>query len=156
MNDLVFRAIYCDDIRVEVGGKLSLMGVYNGEAAFHSFPATLPKLCVQIHLLVKPEDRPRTNLTIKLLNGDIELASASLDPAILPSKPEPEDLDDFEAEQLRFGVGLTFVLSPLQIVGPMRLTLRADFDGQEIKGNGLNIRLMKDSERAATMGAHTY
>ena len=39
-------AIYCDDVRQEVGNKLSFMGIYNGEMYFNEFPSTLPKLSI--------------------------------------------------------------------------------------------------------------
>ena len=42
----LLSTIYCDDIRQEVGGKLSLMGVYNNVMYVQQFPVTLPKFWV--------------------------------------------------------------------------------------------------------------
>lgn len=49
--------LFCDDIRQEIGGKFSYIGVYGGGFMFiHGpFPVTLPKLCVAITLLQRRE-----------------------------------------------------------------------------------------------------
>lgn len=39
-------SLFCDDIRIEVGNKVSLMGIYNGEMFFEAFPSTAQKVCV--------------------------------------------------------------------------------------------------------------
>ena len=45
MNRQVFTT-FCDDIRQEIGGKLSYMGVYSSDLYVGGFPITLPKFCV--------------------------------------------------------------------------------------------------------------
>ena len=40
------HSLFCDDIRQEVGNKLSLMGIYNGSMVVPSFPYELPRLFV--------------------------------------------------------------------------------------------------------------
>lgn len=40
--------IVCDDVRVEVSGKETLVGVYNGVVVIPSFPATMAKLCFRL------------------------------------------------------------------------------------------------------------
>ena len=50
-------AIFCDDIRQEVGGKLSLMGVYHGEMIIGApAPLALPKLGVAICIISDVDD----------------------------------------------------------------------------------------------------
>ena len=47
--------VFCDDIRQEVGNKLSLMGVYFGDLYFPTpFPNSLPKLCASISYMERP------------------------------------------------------------------------------------------------------
>jgi Family of unknown function (DUF6941) len=36
--------IVCEDVRNEVGGKMSLMGIFHGDMALNDFPSTLPRL----------------------------------------------------------------------------------------------------------------
>lgn len=41
------HVVFCDDVRQEIDGKLTLVGVYNGNlTVFGGFPAVLPRLCV--------------------------------------------------------------------------------------------------------------
>lgn len=52
-------AVYCDDIRHEIGNKMSFMGIYNAEMYFNEFPSLLPKLSIvaycqtNVHKLIK-------------------------------------------------------------------------------------------------------
>ncbi len=53
MDTTIPRTIFpiiCDDIRQEVGGKTSLMGVYGDHIVLTKFPFTFPKLCFQVHM----------------------------------------------------------------------------------------------------------
>ena len=43
--------IVCDDARQEMGGKISLMGVYSGDLIVNKVPALLPTLSFVISLL---------------------------------------------------------------------------------------------------------
>lgn len=61
--------LFCDDIREEVGGKRSLMGVYSDELIVKKFPSTISKLCVFVKLLAKT-DNPITEFKIDLLKND--------------------------------------------------------------------------------------
>jgi hypothetical protein len=48
--------IFCDDIRQEVGGKISFVGVYSGTMFVHGeFPVTLPKFAFGISLMQRRE-----------------------------------------------------------------------------------------------------
>jgi hypothetical protein len=52
-------ALFCDDVRNEVGNKLSLMGVYGQDLLLREFPATLPKLCAVMLLDLPAGSRAR-------------------------------------------------------------------------------------------------
>lgn len=57
----------CDDIRQEVGNKISLIGIYPGNVMFMSIPSVIPKLCFH---LVFSQLRPGDNFEIQLLDPD--------------------------------------------------------------------------------------
>lgn len=60
--------LFCDDVRQEMGGKVSLVGVYNREMAFLPgtlFPVTLPKLGVHISWC-EPIDAKNNDLTFQV------------------------------------------------------------------------------------------
>lgn len=52
-------ALFCDDVRNEVGNKLSLMGVYGQDLLLREFPTTLPKLCAVMLLDLPAGSRAR-------------------------------------------------------------------------------------------------
>jgi len=43
-----FSTLLCDDIRQEMGGKLSFIGVYSKDIIFREIPTIYPKLCLGI------------------------------------------------------------------------------------------------------------
>jgi hypothetical protein len=54
--DIYGYTIFCDDVRQELGGKISFIGVYSGTMFVHGeFPLTLPKFGFGISLLQRRE-----------------------------------------------------------------------------------------------------
>src|ERR1700675_16626 len=54
--DIYGYTIFCDDIRQEIGGKFTYVGVYSGFMFIQpSFPVVLPKLCLAITFLQRRE-----------------------------------------------------------------------------------------------------
>ena len=57
-HNRVGHALFCDDIRFEVGNKLSFMGVYTTDIGVNStFPCVLAKLGLQATLITDVDDR---------------------------------------------------------------------------------------------------
>lgn len=47
--DVFGNAIFCDDIRTEIGGKLTFVGCYFNDMNFGAdFPITIPKFCIAV------------------------------------------------------------------------------------------------------------
>lgn len=65
--------IYCDDIRNEVGNKLTLVGCYGPDLIVEKIPATLPKLCVLAKVFT-PVDQPFERLTLRVFVGETMVA----------------------------------------------------------------------------------
>jgi hypothetical protein len=77
--------IFCDDIRAEVGGKLTYVGCYAGTMFAPTFPITLPKFCLGI---VYMQQNDKIVLPIKIwvfLPGDDE------DKPSIQAEGSPED-----------------------------------------------------------------
>lgn len=55
-SDRTFFSIVCDDIRHEVGDKVSLMGCYSGVMYVNAFPAALPKLGAYTRIVTDHDD----------------------------------------------------------------------------------------------------
>lgn len=62
-------SMVCDDIRLEVGNKLSFMGVYREVIFVADIPHLFPKLCFH---LVFDDVKTRDNVTIKFISPDDE------------------------------------------------------------------------------------
>lgn len=140
-------AIYCDDIRVEVGGKFSLMGVYQNEMVFPQFPALAPKFCARVTLRFPVEARPHESLKIQLFTGEALLGQMEVNQEQIQNSELPPPDPEIPQEERVLAVQTGFVFSPFQVEAPCRLRLRAYIDGLEIKGNGLKIRLPTLEER---------
>lgn len=71
-------AEFCDDIRLEVGNKYSLMGCYSSEVVLDTAPSLLPKLCCLISA-VTPKEKPFAELAIRAYLGEELLAEQVID-----------------------------------------------------------------------------
>lgn len=142
-------AVYCDDIRNEMGGKVSLMGVYQSDMVFPQFPVITSKFCARITLRFAVENRPKEALKIELFAGDNAIGAIEMDSQQIQTTELPPLDADIPAEDQYLALQAMLVFSPFQIEAPCRLRLRASVDGNEIKGNGLKIRLPSLEERAA-------
>jgi hypothetical protein len=67
------HCIFCDDLRYEVGNKISLMGMYSGDIVVPT-PTVLAKLCIIVWVITDIDDPP-TQLGVRVLGppGGIEL-----------------------------------------------------------------------------------
>src|SRR5260221_12068288 len=60
MNDRRAECVFCEDIRHEVGNKLSYMGVYRELMLVESFPVTIPNLVVVAWVSTNVDDKIET------------------------------------------------------------------------------------------------
>ena len=137
-------SVFCDDIRNEVGGKLSFIGCYNGVIFVPPrFPLVFPKLCVHFHI-VSPASMPYSSILARCyIPGRV--APFVEEPLEAPSLEEQRDL----AEQLEPGVPAprlivasgSFIFAPIEIREPGVIRMRAIIDGaeEEIKLGSLRV-----------------
>lgn len=132
--------IYCDDIRQEVGGKLSLMGVYNAVMYVPQFPATLPKLWIMATYVVA-HDEPPKSLRMRVFRNNEVLADLDAMPDYLqqlanarePVVPMPD------GSQRVINSSMHVCFSPLVLDGPCVLRVVAITDQGETRGLGLQV-----------------
>jgi|SRR5262249_50572451 len=137
--------IFCDDIRIEIGGKLTYVGVYQGGTMLvpGSFPATVPKLALGI-VYKQRHDKVVLPFTLWIfLPGD-----ADDKPSIIAEMPEDAARAAIEeakatAEKMTTEVFATlnsqFAITPLHIAQPGLLKVRAVRGDQLIGLGSLNI-----------------
>lgn len=149
------ETIFCDDIRQEIGGKLSLMGIYSGALFVPAFPATLPKLCLLVKVLT-PVDDPLRTLKLRVLRDDEVLQEISLNEEQLAAASDSsEDLTEEQQREERKQkkdehvqvTQLLLAFSPLQLDGPCLLKVRVQTDGaEEGELRGLSLRVGQQSQ----------
>jgi hypothetical protein len=143
----VIDAIYCDDIRLEIGNKRSLIGVYAGVLFVAAMPAMLPKLCVSVTVRT-PADKPFKQLLLKLMLDDTPVVQADFGDDLETQQARLDNIDDIPDESDRFYQLTTdFVLSPFQITEPGFLRVRAETEDGVLKGPALRLMV---AEQPAT------
>lgn len=143
------NAIYCDDIRNEIGGKLSFMGVYGTDMIIPNFPAAIGKLCVYVSIKFPFAEHPKEKIYIAISEGDKILSEMRLEKENLEkSQPPPPDKNTPPKDQSWiFDIG--FTISPLNLSGPTQLNIVAELDGKTLHGNQMKIRLPTPEEKTA-------
>lgn len=148
MEDVTVSATYCDDIRNEVGGKISYMGVYNSDLLLSEFPAQLAKLCIQV-LIQFPIETTASNITVKVTKNGESLAEIPLPEGQLQAMRQvvlAADVDS-DLENRKLGCQLSLQFPSLPLAEPGAIRLLALVDGVEFKGNALRIRLPTAAEK---------
>ncbi len=153
MDHPSISAIYCDDIRNELGGKLSFIGVYSAEMQLPTFPVTLPKFCVFVSIKLAIDQYPKEYVRVRLFDGENVIASLDIDqqnlekskPSVLGSDQSVNQGSTPDEQSIILSVG--FTLAPLLLQSPTSLKVRATIDDEEFKGNSLKIRLANEQEQ---------
>jgi hypothetical protein len=134
-----FSCIYCDDVRSEVGGKLSLMGIYNGSILFHEFPATVTVLTV-VMTLAYPIDEPIETLKFELTDDDgIEFSIESTKEELEDQRKHLLENVDEDAEFIK----TTTIIRMPNVVFNKKTVIRSmvTVNGDPIRGDGLIVKL---------------
>jgi hypothetical protein len=118
MSPRHLEVTYCDDVRMEQGNKLSLMGIYSGDLHV-SGPTVLPKLCIIVKAVTDIQE-PFESLVVRVLQGDDEVELISTGPVVIPA-----DFPNAPAGQMTMVAQLAFLLTPYQIDTETVLRIRA-------------------------------
>ncbi|TPQ24916.1 hypothetical protein [Methylomonas koyamae] len=107
MTDRYLHAIWCDDIRLEVGNKPSFMGVYIGGMQIPAAPFVLSKLCCQLWATT-PIDKPfrKADIKISFDNGTVVGNMVMDDPA---EAIESLDAASVEARTFIMNIGMNII-----------------------------------------------
>ncbi len=133
---------FCDDIRLEVTGKRTMVGVYNGQLLLAGdLPAAIPQICALIDLRLEPTLEPFT-VIIKVLKSDMDeplfLFEAEFDPSQSP--PIEIQMAAEDPDALRFvNLGVTAQMQNVIITGPCALKVRAYIGLDEFRLGALQI-----------------
>jgi hypothetical protein len=130
------HAVYCDDIRQEVGNKTSLIGLYSGQLSTSEFPCALPKLCIVISVST-PKDEMFGSLSLAGTYCDVEIFKMEMDKeqiqAVIDQTPKLQEVGKF------FMVQVMAILSPFHLEKPGMLRLNLMVDGEKLHCAGLEV-----------------
>jgi hypothetical protein len=131
--------IFCDDVRHELGGKITLVGVYRSEMLVHGkLPIVLPKLGIAI-LLQTPVEGPFQRLKLMIyMPGDDEKAPSFSGELELAQQQAPSDVS--EADDHWLAVNSEIVLSSVKIKQEGYIRVLAVADGEPIRIGALRVR----------------
>jgi hypothetical protein len=133
------QTIFCDDIRHETSGKLTLVGMYSDSLFVSQWPATLPRLCLVARLISSLKAPPRsvrlrvyqgTNLIQEVMAQEADLA------AMLRNVPIYESAGSSDRVQV---VQFLVEFAPFQINGPCLLRVHAETEDGLHEGASLSI-----------------
>lgn len=137
-------SIFCDDIRNEVGGKLSFIGCYNAVMFVTDvFPFTLPKFCIHLHVVTPAHEPFKLIVARCYAPGHREpIASERIEP---PAQAEQsrlvEEIGHVPAVPKFIVAAASLVFAPLKIDEPGLISVRALVDdaADELKIGSLRV-----------------
>lgn len=135
---------FCDDIRHEVTGKITLVGTYHGQLdVMGKAPVVLGQLCVLIDFRFTPDSLPMSPKILVFRSDEIEpIFSVE---SHIPATEETlfEDILDIEGGSIRFHQMIVPVqLQGLAVNESFRLKVRAFVGDDEIRLGSLKVELV--------------
>lgn len=130
-------ATFCDDVRQELGNKLSLMGVYGPDLIVQSFPTTLAKLCCLFNLRIPIEQSPRKKIVFRLQRDEEVIFQAELTP---PTEGAAKELARRTEDTSLLWMSFVAQLTNFEVAEPAVLRARAIIDEQEVRGGILRLQ----------------
>jgi hypothetical protein len=142
-------SLFCDDIRSELGGKLSVMGIYQTDMVFPQniiFPFIYPKFCILIKYY-EVQNVFTDDLTIRVfLPGDVkDLPSINLPLSSLNRNTSPPYPLEDDQERI-FNVTFPLTLIPFPIKQEGFVKVRVECGGVIINLGSLMIRKAREDE----------
>lgn len=125
--------LFCDDLRQEVGGKLSAMGIYHGFMGIHGAEAVLPKL-VAWSVLTFAGPWSSDDVLLQLLDGDQVLTEAHL--VMEPPQTPP---DATPAQDSHTVLNVPLEIAPFAARAGMALRVRIRAEGLDYQSDVLRI-----------------
>lgn len=127
--------IFCDDVRHEVNGKVSLIGTFQNQLFVAAFPTVLPKLCI-LATVTTSVDNLFKNLQLKATYNENVIAEFNLSESdLVQASNNVLSTGDHKF----FSINGEFILSPLAIDKPGKLVVSVVADGEEINCPALSI-----------------
>ena len=147
-------SIFCDDIRNEVGGKMSFIGCYNGIIFVPpTFPLVIPRFCIHLQIF-SPAQNPYTSIVARCYAPSLETPIFEM-PVETPDYEKQqallEGLDESPSAPLYIVTATSLIFTPLRISEPGLLRVRAmiDDEDEELRLGSLRIETHREQPSIA-------
>lgn len=139
-------SIFADDFRQEIGGKVSLMGIYQIDMLFkNEFPIIIPKFVIFVkYLEVKDTFSDDLNLIVTAPWSENPIVDIKLPRGDLDFK-ESYPNDDADSERL-YNITMPIVLSPFNVSSEGFVKVRMKCGQTTTRLGRLMIRKVKEGE----------
>jgi hypothetical protein len=148
-------SIFCDDMRQELFGKYSLLGIYHADIVIpEGLPALLPKFVIVVRYFETPGEMStdlNININVPWKEGSIATQSIKREDMVWsPNRDFQYGSDDSEPV---FTLLMPFVFSPFVIEEPGRIRVRGTLGNEVIKLGSLYIRKVIPGEMPENPGS---
>ena len=142
----IAHAVFCDDIRVEVGGKYSLMGIYSRELVLPVRPPVLlPKLGVVVWLVCDIDDPPASATVAVLAQpGGVHLFRETID---IVSGDRPDD------GSMKMSYSIRFSISPVKILSVGVIEVIVETELGALRASRLEVKVDEAALEAVKIGS---
>jgi len=132
------HTLFCDDVRYESNGKVTLVGAYQGGLNIQGHtPVTLARICIMITAQT-PSDRPFQKLIFRVVKDDEVLQEV-----VMPDETFAQEPMKLSSRKANFHtLSLFMELHSLQIDGNCTLRIKADTEEGELWAAGLEVNLI--------------
>jgi hypothetical protein len=135
---------FCDDIRFEQLGKLSLIGCYGSDLiVFSELPVVLPKLCFFVQLRFPPVSIQSVKIKILIYfpgdEDDSPTFSQDLPPIPDDLKMKPKELPSDKDLVRQMSVNHNILISPLMLKQEGFIKVRVNINDQILRAGALKI-----------------
>lgn len=140
MTDRYVHALWCDDIRQEIGNKPSFMGAYIGGLTVPSLPAILPRLSVYVWATT-PFEHPFKKAVVKITRDDGFLVAQLDANNIEQDMSKSPNYEDAKNMVLMFGMNLGGVELPDNC---KYFSISVETESESLEGPKLRITVNPD------------
>lgn len=138
---------FCDDIRQELFGKVTLVGIYSGELSIAGTPpVTLPKFVIFAHYFERPEDGAvPLQLRVYLPGDPDDEPTTRID---IPARNHHTP-DYLRGEDVRASMHFAHAFTPLVVTQPGAIRVRMQRGEDIVRLGSLHVRFINADEAAA-------
>lgn len=135
-----FNVFYCEDVRLEITGQTTIIGIFNADVNAPSFPISLPKFCVFVEIETPVDDLLQSlRVLVQADSGEV-LVDQVFPGEVLAQQSEIASTLNFDGlDEKTLSFRTQFFVAPFQIANPTLIRARLVTERGEIKGRTLRL-----------------